>query len=93
MYERRCGYGPFVYVFREITKRITKTQAYTCVLLCLPRVCVEYLVCACVFIALVGSPPRMRGRLYKADKLWKVYRLTPAHAGKIDKADADTGTG
>ena len=47
-----------------------------------PRVCGEKMFCASASVLGMGSPPRMRGKVYKevCDKLR--FGITPAYAGK-----------
>ena len=47
-----------------------------------PRACGENLSALFLMTACTGSPPRMRGKLYRAAGIAEKYRITPAHAGK-----------
>ena len=47
-----------------------------------PRTCGENLTCLMIVVALIGSPPHMRGKLSSFQRLVLVRRITPAHAGK-----------
>ena len=47
-----------------------------------PRVCGENLLKHCLSLSLLGSPPRMRGKLERPPVLNLLDRITPAYAGK-----------
>ena len=50
-----------------------------------PRVCGEKAVASLAVAVMVGSPPRMRGKVRKAKKKEGQIRITPAYAGKRAK--------
>ena len=37
--------------------------------------------------AMLGSPPRMRGKGEQIQAIWDVIRITPAYAGKSDSIE------
>ena len=47
-----------------------------------PRVCGEKIVLVIVFCSLMGSPPRMRGKVMRKEILRIIHGITPAYAGK-----------
>ena len=47
-----------------------------------PRACGEKFILPCLFISILGSPPRMRGKAVDFFILHKAFGITPAHAGK-----------
>ena len=47
-----------------------------------PRGCGENRLTCQAFSENIGSPPRMRGKLYRAAGIAEKYRITPADAGK-----------
>ena len=47
-----------------------------------PRACGEKLACGSTPARRIGSPPRMRGKVQKTEKVLGAQRITPAHAGK-----------
>ena len=47
-----------------------------------PRACGENSLAPIISISIVGSPPRMRGKLLAALSELLFTRITPAHAGK-----------
>ena len=52
-----------------------------------PRGCGENLSALFLMTACTGSPPRMRGKPLSASTHHRVYRITPADAGKTEGAD------
>ena len=47
-----------------------------------PRVCGEKAVCLIIRQVIVGSPPRMRGKVLSGLATWLPIGITPAYAGK-----------
>ena len=47
-----------------------------------PRTCGEKIFQILNLLNRTGSPPHMRGKVIKFDSISKVFRITPAHAGK-----------
>ena len=47
-----------------------------------PRACGEKVIAQAEWKAMAGSPPRMRGKVYKITPPCVPRRITPAHAGK-----------
>ena len=52
-----------------------------------PRVCGEKKLMALVLRAVLGSPPRMRGKVSVKEVKNAIKRITPAYAGKSPFAD------
>ena len=51
-----------------------------------PRACGENKTTIYINHAFMGSPPRMRGKLYYSITVTELFRITPAHAGKTQAA-------
>ena len=58
-----------------------------------PRVCGEKLSIAFVTSALLGSPPRMRGKVGLKHTSFNTGRITPAYAGKSYYREFDAPKG